>query len=183
MATGSVDVKAQVREEINKIFAEAGLGEGDFAERARRLLEAHSAANAVRTPERGRVVVIRHNDPEAAWRAAEAQYKGDAEKEGIYKRWANARVEGRTRRQAQGYEYLLDKDGNEIRMGDSVLMGMNAKERHERYVVPNRQIREHRMGSIESQFHEEGEKHGLKTFGEIKYDKVPEEEGGEQPPQ
>jgi len=86
-------------------------------------------------------------------------------------RFVNNRPDIRSLRRSQGFDPILDKDGNEVRYIDGVLMAMPEK-RHEKEIRgPKKRLKEFRRKAISRKFHERGKQLGVETYGDITYDK------------
>jgi hypothetical protein len=91
--------------------------------------------------------------------------------EGKSPRFVNNRPDIRSLRRSQGYEPILDKDGNEVRYIDGVLMAMPEERFEKEMRGPKKRLREFRRKAIARKFHERGKQHGVETYGDITYDK------------
>jgi hypothetical protein len=77
-------------------------------------------------------------------------------------------------RRAQGYEPVKDANKEEVRYMDCVLASMPKNRFQEEIVKPRESLSRHHHGDTLSSFKEAGAELGVKTFGEIKYDKPKE---------
>jgi hypothetical protein len=89
------------------------------------------------------------------------------------------RAEIRALRRAQGWEPVLDENGNEVRYADTVLAKMPEDKYREEIQRPKDERKASARGAAIEQFRTEAEKYGVQVDGTgITYDKViPEEEG------
>ena len=86
-------------------------------------------------------------------------------------RFVSTNSELNSLRRAQGYEPVLDKDGNEVRYMDGVLMAMPEKRWEEEIAKPTKVRRDIHRRAIRENFEETGRKHGVETYGEgIQFD-------------
>jgi hypothetical protein len=88
-----------------------------------------------------------------------------------YYRYINSKPDEASLRLAQGFKTVRDEKGNEVRYYDSVLASMPKRQFEETIAKPIQDLKKHRRGSAETQFHETGDALGVKTFGEVTYDK------------
>lgn len=87
-------------------------------------------------------------------------------------RFVNNNPELRALRRHQGYEPVLDKDGNEVRYMDGTLMAMPEERYKETIVKPRTQRKALHKRSLRTRFDETARKAGIETFGDgIQYDR------------
>lgn len=89
-------------------------------------------------------------------------------------RFVNTRADLRSLRRAQGYDPVLDGEGNEVRYMDGVLMTMSQEKFDRTIKAPKDARKAFRREGIVERFKETGQKHGVETYGDITYDKVEE---------
>lgn len=86
-------------------------------------------------------------------------------------RFVSTNSELHSLRRAQGYEPVLDKEGNEVRYMDGVLMAMPEERYKKEILEPNRARRELHRRAIRENYEEAGRRRGVETFGEgIQFD-------------
>jgi hypothetical protein len=84
-----------------------------------------------------------------------------------YYRFVNNHKEIRSLRRYQGYEPVLDKEGNEVRYMDGVLMSMPLAKHDETIVAPREARKNVSKKNIEENFHQRASGQGVETFGTI----------------
>lgn len=88
-----------------------------------------------------------------------------------YYRYINSRSDQASSRRAQGFEPVKDAKGNEVRYHDSLLAEMPRRQFEEEIVKPVQDLRDHKRRSIKSDFEAVADREGIKTFGDVTYDK------------
>jgi hypothetical protein len=161
----------QVEALIRKVIAENPV-QGDFKERATITLLVQEQVKKLLNPEPAPRIFVHTNDPWAQFKEGMASVP-EKTSDGQKLRYGNTRPDAMARRRSQGYEPVLDESGNQIRVGDMVLLKIS-KEKHEKVIAePLRARREARRSIVRNlaeSFHETGRRLGVKTSGDITYD-------------
>lgn len=85
-------------------------------------------------------------------------------------RWVTNRPDISSRRRFEGYSPVKDASGQEVHVGDAVLMAMPRRKYEETIQKPLKARKQYRKEAISGQFHAAGKQLGVETFGDIKYD-------------
>lgn len=133
-------------------------------------LEMHGAKDELGKPTKSKVeiVAVRHGPMDHQQALVDLH---QAKLVGKSARFVNNRPDIRSLRRSQGYEPILDKDGNEVRYIDGVLMAMPEKRFEKEIREPKKRLKEFRRKAIARKFHERGKQMGVETYGDITYDK------------
>ena len=167
------DARTQEQKDLIRedICAKYDLGSGDFMDKAKASLEASAEVKEALEEKRDRPVVsvLGMLDP---WVGFKHAINVNAEKcSGQATVFANARPEGRAKREAMGYKPILDAKGGEVRVGDAVLMGMPARQCEETIKRPRAAAKARRRDAVVGTFKHEAEKLGIEAEGKIEYDR------------
>jgi len=176
---GNVEIKADavqgmsVEEQIAAMKAEfdAKIAESnDRCEKLKLTLEKKEVEKEVKRvkPTDGIKVTGSFNDSNVLDEMAKPYMEKDRDKR---YRYISNHEQLRSLRRSQGFQPVLNDDGDEVRYMDMVLAKMPEGQYQKEIIAPKERRRRIHAAAIGQKFHEAGDSLGVETFGEVTYDK------------